>query len=410
MWQSIPQGKSSFTVEEGAAEGVVIVEGYPMRLSVSFLLLISILAGGCHRSGGRAQPARTADVSKTVRVPGGSSSASREGDSKTVRAPARPAHEPKKGQGEGVSRDFKAVHKPKGAGAEKVLESRHAPAPTEPPPQTASLPRKDSRAKPEGHVGATGKSSGQSTQPKRRPVPVHPAEGVGNSNENEPRHPVAAASEPSALHPGAPGALPEVAPPTRSEIPVATVPPAEQSPAKPAEEPVGTVETKASATVQPTAPSSEESAERGAKTAGVKPETPEPVEKPKGEENTAPAEVSEEKPLAAGAGKLAGAVKPGGPGGGPASKGKLSAADKKKQTEAQKREETQKAAEQSYEAGLQFLRESRDADAIKAFRQTVKLAPESADAWLRLAYLCEKEGKAEEALRAFKEAKRLWSF
>ena len=53
---------------------------------------------------------------------------------------------------------------------------------------------------------------------------------------------------------------------------------------------------------------------------------------------------------------------------------------------------------------------SRDADAIKAFRQTVKLAPESADAWLRLAYLCEKEGKAEEALRAFKEAKRLWSF
>ena len=53
---------------------------------------------------------------------------------------------------------------------------------------------------------------------------------------------------------------------------------------------------------------------------------------------------------------------------------------------------------------------SRDADAIKAFRQTVKLSPDSADAWLRLAYLCEKEGKTEEAMRAFKEAKRLWSF
>ena len=89
---------------------------------------------------------------------------------------------------------------------------------------------------------------------------------------------------------------------------------------------------------------------------------------------------------------------------------KLSAADKKKQADAQKKEEVQRAAEQSYEAGLQFIRESRDADAIKAFRQAVKLAPDSADAWLRLAYLCEKEGKTEEALRAFKEAKRLWSF
>ena len=89
---------------------------------------------------------------------------------------------------------------------------------------------------------------------------------------------------------------------------------------------------------------------------------------------------------------------------------KLTQSERKKQTEAQKREETQKAAEQSYEAGLQFIRESRDADAIKAFRQTVKLAPDSADAWLRLAYLCEKEGKTEEAMRAFKEAKRLWSF
>jgi Tfp pilus assembly protein PilF len=88
----------------------------------------------------------------------------------------------------------------------------------------------------------------------------------------------------------------------------------------------------------------------------------------------------------------------------------LSAADKKKQADAQKKEEVQRAAEQSYEAGLQFIRESRDADAIKAFRQAVKLAPDSADAWLRLAYLCEKEGKTEEALRAFKEAKRLWSF
>jgi Flp pilus assembly protein TadD len=89
---------------------------------------------------------------------------------------------------------------------------------------------------------------------------------------------------------------------------------------------------------------------------------------------------------------------------------KLSVAEKKKLADAQKREEVQRAAEQSYEAGLQFIRESRDADAIKAFRQTVKLSPDSADAWLRLAYLCEKEGKTEEAMRAFKEAKRLWSF
>jgi Tfp pilus assembly protein PilF len=47
---------------------------------------------------------------------------------------------------------------------------------------------------------------------------------------------------------------------------------------------------------------------------------------------------------------------------------------------------------------------------MQALKQTVKLAPESADAWLRIAYLLEREGKLDEARRAFKEAKKFWSF
>jgi tetratricopeptide (TPR) repeat protein len=165
-----------------------------------------------------------------------------------------------------------------------------------------------------------------------------------------------------------------------------------------------------------TAPSPSEvgakpSVENDSKAPSLKPEQPEsekvaektPAAEPGAE---APASLQPSKPAGAGKSAVGGGI------GAPkaAAAGKLTQAERKKQTEVQKREETQRAAEQSYEAGLQFIRESRDADAIKAFRQTVKLAPDSADAWLRLAYLCEKEGKTEEAMRAFKEAKRLWSF
>jgi Tfp pilus assembly protein PilF len=47
---------------------------------------------------------------------------------------------------------------------------------------------------------------------------------------------------------------------------------------------------------------------------------------------------------------------------------------------------------------------------MQAFKQSVKLMPGSADAWLRIAFLLEREGNLEEARRAFREAKKLWSF
>jgi Tfp pilus assembly protein PilF len=47
---------------------------------------------------------------------------------------------------------------------------------------------------------------------------------------------------------------------------------------------------------------------------------------------------------------------------------------------------------------------------MQAFKQAVKLMPGSADAWLRIAFLLEREGNLEEARRAFREAKKLWSF
>lgn len=82
----------------------------------------------------------------------------------------------------------------------------------------------------------------------------------------------------------------------------------------------------------------------------------------------------------------------------------------KKLSEAERREEIRKQATESYRSGQQLIRESRNTEAMQAFKQSVKLMPGSADAWLRIAFLLEREGNLEEARRAFREAKKLWSF
>ena len=89
---------------------------------------------------------------------------------------------------------------------------------------------------------------------------------------------------------------------------------------------------------------------------------------------------------------------------------KVPTAAPKKLSEVERREEIRKQANESYHSGQQLIRESRNAEALQALKQSVKLVPESADAWLRIAYLLEREGKLEEARRAFKEAKKFWSF
>ncbi len=89
---------------------------------------------------------------------------------------------------------------------------------------------------------------------------------------------------------------------------------------------------------------------------------------------------------------------------------KIPAGAPKKLSEAERREEIRKQATESYRSGQQLIRESRNTEAMQAFKQSLKLMPGSADAWLRIAFLLEREGNLEEARRAFREAKKLWSF
>ena len=89
---------------------------------------------------------------------------------------------------------------------------------------------------------------------------------------------------------------------------------------------------------------------------------------------------------------------------------KVVAGAPKKLSEVERREEIRKQATESYRSGQQLIRESRNTEAMQAFKQSVKLMPGSADAWLRIAFLLEREGNLEEARRAFREAKKLWSF
>lgn len=382
-----------------------------MRLSVSLLLVLSLLSGGCHRGGERANPGRKKDVSKAIRVPRALTASSLHEDSKTVHVPEKSQPAPKREQGDGARRDSKTAQQPlvSGPGAKSVVVSSVSSS-----TQSVSVHQREVHRVPEGSVDSVSKSGSKRkplvSKSKARFSEIDVREGLEIPKEIPGQQTPVHATDVGATETAASGVKTASAESTAGEVVALQNSGTLQVSAKPVDEPAVSSEVKEPALTAPSLPKSEESIDKGSKTAEVRPDVPEPIETAKSDEKPSTLEVALDKPVVPSASKVVGSSKPVASGGTAASKSKLPLAEKKKQTEAQKREEIQKAAEQSYEAGLQFIRESRDADAIKAFRQTVKLAPESADAWLRLAYLCEKEGKTEEALRAFKEAKRLWSF
>ncbi len=403
--------KSSFEVENVKQHSVRLPGFFPrlpMYRSLALILWIPLIVGACHRGGGHSKSDRGAvmDSSKSARRPQGLNPQAHGREAKSVRPPV---HSEEVKPRVLPQRDVKQAKKPHGE--ERASSVQKPVAVVKTPPATA--PRKGS---------GTNTVSGQ--EPEKKPAKISRdsaliGKAAGRVSRTLPKMPAPEANASDLSPAGVPAPMPE--PP--SESPAAVVSAGTgQVGSEPL--PVGVsskgeaVDTGSTAAVmkESTAPSPSEvgakpSVENDSKAPSLKPEQPEsekvaektPAAEPGAE---APASLQPSKPAGAGKSAVGGGI------GAPkaAAAGKLTQAERKKQTEVQKREETQRAAEQSYEAGLQFIRESRDADAIKAFRQTVKLAPDSADAWLRLAYLCEKEGKTEEAMRAFKEAKRLWSF
>ena len=83
-------------------------------------------------------------------------------------------------------------------------------------------------------------------------------------------------------------------------------------------------------------------------------------------------------------------------------------ASKRKRLSAAKRVRARKLASASLEAGRQLLRDSLDESALKAFREAVRLNSSNAEAWLGIAYVCERSGNVKDAISAFKEAKKVW--
>jgi len=83
-------------------------------------------------------------------------------------------------------------------------------------------------------------------------------------------------------------------------------------------------------------------------------------------------------------------------------------ASKRKRLSAVKRARAKKLASASLEAGRQLLRDSLDESALKAFREAVRLNSQNAEAWLGIAYVCERSGNVKDAIMAFKEAKKVW--
>ena len=65
-------------------------------------------------------------------------------------------------------------------------------------------------------------------------------------------------------------------------------------------------------------------------------------------------------------------------------------ASKRKRLAAARRARTRALASASLEAGRQMLRDSLDESALKAFREAVRLNSRSAEAWLGIAYVCER--------------------
>ena len=75
---------------------------------------------------------------------------------------------------------------------------------------------------------------------------------------------------------------------------------------------------------------------------------------------------------------------------------------------AARRAQARREAVASLEAGRQLLREEQNQSALKAFRESVRLNSNSAEAWMGIAFVCERSGNTKDAVEAFKEAKKLW--
>jgi tetratricopeptide (TPR) repeat protein len=83
-------------------------------------------------------------------------------------------------------------------------------------------------------------------------------------------------------------------------------------------------------------------------------------------------------------------------------------AAKKKRLAAARRAQARRLAAASLEAGRQLLREEQNGSALKAFRESVRLNSNSPEAWMGIAFVCERTGNTKDALEAFREAKKLW--
>jgi Flp pilus assembly protein TadD len=83
-------------------------------------------------------------------------------------------------------------------------------------------------------------------------------------------------------------------------------------------------------------------------------------------------------------------------------------AAKKRKLAAARRAQARRLALASLEAGRQLLREEQDESALKAFKEAVRLNSKSAEAWMGIAFVHEKAGNTQDALEAFKEAKKIW--
>ena len=82
--------------------------------------------------------------------------------------------------------------------------------------------------------------------------------------------------------------------------------------------------------------------------------------------------------------------------------------EKRKALASTRRSEAKILAEASLEAGRQLLREEQHESALKAFREAVRLNSNSAEAWMGIAFVSERNGNMKTAVEAFKEAKKLW--
>ena len=82
---------------------------------------------------------------------------------------------------------------------------------------------------------------------------------------------------------------------------------------------------------------------------------------------------------------------------------------RKKKAEAARLAKAKKLSEDALERGRERLRDEQHQEALEAFQEAVRLDHHSADAWIRIAYVCEQEGDMVKASEAFREAKKLWA-